>query len=680
MPVRFGAWIYLCFALLPLSLTASAQKFQEPTKEELQMTSDPKWPGAPAVFLYREESTDDFNHITREYARIKVLTELGKEWATVEVPYSGSGIPPRIEGRTIHADGTVVPLAGKAEDLLVVKSTSRHLRARVFSLPGVEVGSILEYRWTLPISESHIAGVTNDSQGFMDSALASTIPYWDVQTTIPIRKEHFFYNPLGDLERNVIGNQGITHVNSRGEVAHYLLFSARLPAGVRLQASPNRDYTLDLQDIPAIHHESDGLPDASLTYGVRFYYSPYLSGDIFWTNEGKLWAKEIDRDAEPNAELRSEAARIIAGATTDDEKARKLYEAVQALENTSFSRLHSENSKKDQNNGRTSAQVWIEKRGSRNEIAGLYLTLARAAGIQASAMSIADREQDLFDPGYLSLDQLRVMLVVVRINGTNTFLDPGEKLIPYGQLRWSHTLCGGLLQTPEGTSIAATTPPNSTKDAITAHTADLTVDAQGGMTGTVKILFNGPEALRWRQLNLSTDMAEVKQQLNRSLGGLLPQSVSAEITGIQGLETSAGYVSVTAKVSGQLGSLTGKRLLLPGFFFAHGGQFFVEEKRETPVDFRFAEQVLDDAVYHLPTGYSVESAPPPAQLSWPEHAALVVKTQPANGAIEVKHIFARASVMLDAKEYPALRDYYQKIAVINQQQIVLAPAVAAKGN
>lgn len=82
-----------CFALYVVALFASyratAQKFQEPSKEELQMTSDPKAPGASAVFLYREETTDNANHFISEYARIKVLTELGKEWATVEVPYSG---------------------------------------------------------------------------------------------------------------------------------------------------------------------------------------------------------------------------------------------------------------------------------------------------------------------------------------------------------------------------------------------------------------------------------------------------------------------------------------------------------------------------------------------------------------------------------------------------------------
>jgi hypothetical protein len=151
------------------------------------------------------------------------------------------------------------------------------------------------------------------------------------------------------------------------------------------------------------------------------------------------------------------------------------------------------------------------------------------------------------------------------------------------------------------------------------------------------------------------------------------------VAGIQGLDTSAGYLSAAVKVSGQLGTATGKRLLLPGFFFSTGAhlQFASEEKRTAAVDLHFAEQVIDDAIYHLPAGYAVEGAPQPAQLPWPDHAALVVKTAPAPGGIEIKHIFARAFVLLDAKEYPALRDYYQKIAASDQQQLVLTAAAGA---
>ncbi|MGB7548256.1 MAG: DUF3857 domain-containing protein [Terracidiphilus sp.] len=677
MRIHVVVGLALAAVLLAGPLAGVAQKFQEPTKEELRMTADPMAPGAPAVYLYREETTDNGSHFIGEYARIKVLTELGKEWATVEVPYAGDGAPPRIEGRTIHADGTVVPLTGKPEDLLVKKSYRNHLNARVFNLPSVEVGSILEYRWTLPMGEGHVGGVTNDMQGFMDSALASSIPYWNVQREIFIHKEHFYYNPLSSLEKNVLGNQSITHVNSDGEVASYLLYSARLPAGAHVEVSPRPDYTLDIENVPPVAHESHAPPEQALRYSVRFYYSPYLSADVYWTDESKRWAKAVDHAAEPGDALKAAAAQITAGAASDDEKARRLYEAVQALDNTAYSRARSEAERVQLGLSRTvrgAQQVWSEKSGTPNEMATVYLALARAAGLQASGMSVADRSQRIFDPGYLSLGQLTVDLVVLHINGQDVFLDPGEKLLPYGQLRWSHTLCGGLLETAGGVSHSVVTPPNQAKDAITAHTADLTVDAQGGVTGTVKILMNGPEALRWRQLNLTADTAEVKRQLGEVARGLLPRGIGGEVESLQGLDTSAGFLVVAVKVSGQLGNAEGKRLLLPGFFFSTGAhtQFVAEEKREAPVDLHYAEQVINDVVYHVPAGYAVESAPQPVQLLWPEHAALVVKTQPGPGTIDIKHIFARAFVLLPASEYPALRDYYQKIAVNDQQQLVLA--------
>src|SRR5579872_5620634 len=62
-------------------------QFQPPTKDELEMTSDPKAPGASAVYLYREETTDDLLHFHSMYVRIKVLSEKGKELATVRIPY-----------------------------------------------------------------------------------------------------------------------------------------------------------------------------------------------------------------------------------------------------------------------------------------------------------------------------------------------------------------------------------------------------------------------------------------------------------------------------------------------------------------------------------------------------------------------------------------------------------------
>ena len=139
----------------------------------------------------------------------------------------------------------------------------------------------------------------------MDSALASAIPYWDVQLDVPIRKEHFYYNPLNDLERDVLGNQNITHYDSEGEIANYLLYSARLPAGAKVQASPHRDYALDLTDVPAIVHENDAPPERSRVYSVHFYYTPFLTGNDFWAAEGKRWSKNAASSCETSGSSRS---------------------------------------------------------------------------------------------------------------------------------------------------------------------------------------------------------------------------------------------------------------------------------------------------------------------------------------------------------------------------------------
>src|SRR5580693_6679650 len=80
--------VLLLFAIA--SPTVVLAQFQQPTDEELKMTADPKAPGTAAVYLNVVESTDDTLHIHSFYARIKVLTEKGKELATVGILYDRS--------------------------------------------------------------------------------------------------------------------------------------------------------------------------------------------------------------------------------------------------------------------------------------------------------------------------------------------------------------------------------------------------------------------------------------------------------------------------------------------------------------------------------------------------------------------------------------------------------------
>lgn len=83
---RIGQSLLRCTLIATLAAAASpllADQWTAPTKEELSMTSQPEVPGAAAVYLNKEETTEDKLHAWSIYVRLKVLTEKGKDYANV---------------------------------------------------------------------------------------------------------------------------------------------------------------------------------------------------------------------------------------------------------------------------------------------------------------------------------------------------------------------------------------------------------------------------------------------------------------------------------------------------------------------------------------------------------------------------------------------------------------------
>jgi hypothetical protein len=143
----------LLLAVLCLACSAQAQ-WTAPTPEELKMTAQPEVPGAAAVYLFKEEVTEDSLNMWSKYVRMKVLTDKGKDYANVELRQyeniEGSGYTVTdITGRTIHSDGTIIPFTGKPFEKLIEKGQGYQEKAKVFTLPDVQVGSIIEYRYKL---------------------------------------------------------------------------------------------------------------------------------------------------------------------------------------------------------------------------------------------------------------------------------------------------------------------------------------------------------------------------------------------------------------------------------------------------------------------------------------------------------------------------------------------------
>jgi hypothetical protein len=296
-------------------------------------------------------------------------------------------------------------------------------------------------------------------------------------------------------------------------------------------------------------------------------------------------------------------------------------------------------------------------------------------------MQVVNRNRAIFNTRYLSLDQLDDYIAIVEIDGKDVFLDPGQKLCPFGSLHWKHALASGLRLSEKGFSTAVS-PAITYKTAVVQRIAELNVDAQSNLKGTLRLILSGPDALHWRQLAIDNDPEQVKKDFNESVRALIPDGVDSKFDHFIALDEQESSLIAVLQVTGNLGAPTGKRFFLPGSFFeSRAHQPFVsEEKRITPVDVHHALTEEDDVTYHLPAGFSIESAPQPLNEAWTGHAFLKTSASRDGDAINVTRTLAYNFALLEPKDYDALRAFYQKVAAADQQQLVLTRVEPAKGN
>src|SRR6185437_2701977 len=403
---------------LPVVLLASAlfgatllpAQFQPPTQQELQMTSDPKAPGAAAVYLYVEEKTNDNFHFHSYYSHVKVTTEKGKQMATVHVPYEhGQVSVAAVFGRTIHPDGSIVQMNVKPSDLMVYKAGGYQLNEVTFNLPDVTVGSVLEYSWQIRYTDDWVSS-----------------PDWEIEQAYFVHHAHYFFDP--------VFNSGGRVNDGHGGVVAAVMYSQRIRSGAMVQMDTKHRYTLDVYDVDPLPNGDYLPPLNAMRDRVIFYYTNAQSGPQFWDEEGKYWAKNTEKFTSSSGPIKKAAADLVAGAGSDVEKARRIYAAVQKMENTDF---QISTAARDKGN-KDAASVWKQQRGSSDEIALTFVALGRAAGLKAWPMYLVNRNRSVFEDTNLSMKQSDDYIAVVEIGGKEVFLDPGQKMCPYGMMDWKH--------------------------------------------------------------------------------------------------------------------------------------------------------------------------------------------------------------------------------------------------
>ena len=696
----------LCQGILLLGLSSpliTFAQFQAPSPEELKMTADPKAPGAAAVILYREETEDDPHHFSTVYTRIKVLTEQGKEAATVHVKFprylafnaqgdntnfssastenhfdapdinhAGADQPfdtdtfaapvelKALEARVIQPDGTVVPITGNTAAL--IKKLPNRPNEATFTLPNVQVGSILEYRYQMRYDRFQSA------------------PEWQIQQPYFVHKAHYMYVPSDQFLPNDVSGAGMSNKLLKGPhdtVLTDIRNTNILPPGKDMVKDALGRYTLNLEDIPPIPNDAFAPPVGERIYQIDFYYSYTVVQKEFWQKEMQFWTKDLNRYIAPTGMIKNAANEAVGEKDAPLDKARKLYALVQKLTNTDVA--SGVNSAFDTSIPAGNVESVLEKKnGNSKEIALLYLALARAVGLDARPERIASRDQHIFSPQFLSTSQLDGLVIGITIDGKEIVVDPGTKMAPFQTLYWGHAGSAGVAMAANGKVETVITPLQVNTDNTVVRVGNLTVGPHGAISGTLRVGFVGQQALEWRQMALRTDGATVLQEFEKTFAAQVPDGVQVQIDHIAGLDDPTKQLVAVLQISGSIADKSGNHVAVPRVFFdaKETDPFPAEPGRTLPVDMHYPTQEKEQITYTLPKGYAPDGKPQDTSMKWEENAVYSLRSKVDGGSITNGRSLARGFTVLDAADYGKLRDFYQKVVQADRQQISLTGSQA----
>jgi hypothetical protein len=615
---------------------------------DLALKDNPAEPGATAMYLYREEFVDEkvVGRVYEEHNyRLKIFTEAGKKYGDVEVEYvKGYSDVRDVHGRTIHPDGTVIEFKGQVLDKTILRVGDFKDQVKSFSLPDVTLGSVIEYGFKFSIN-----GLPTGAD-------------WNVQDKLFTRHAHFGFQPYG------------------GQTTASLRWRAyRLP-----NAEPHKQsdgsWALDLENIPGLADEEYMQPRTELISWLQFFYSrtQYTADPKdFWDRIAKEWSEADDKFIGNHDSIRGVVSQTVGASDSPEEKLRKLYVRAQQIHNAGYDPVKTSQEEKREKQVEIKSVEDVLKHGVayKVDVNRFYVALLRAAGFEADLAWVRSRTKSFFHKDLEETSQLDQSLVYVHAGNKEYFLDPGNMFCPFGILPWYETAITAFRPTKQGGIFALIPETPSSTSNIERH-AQLTLDADGALSGTLNVRFTGERAFVRRVEAREEDEIGRKKLLTDEIKGWLPPDGKFELTNVNNWDKNDEPLEIQGKITlPSMGQLAGKRLLLPvGLYLSSQRQIFDANTRRQDIYFTFQNETIDDITIQLPMGCQPSGIPPPRNLNPGGGLHFEISAKQENTTIRIQRKLVVGGMLFSAEIYPEIRNFFHTTKSSDDQQFVLQMA------
>jgi len=617
------------------------------TPEEMAMKTPRVDPDADAEAIFWDVRLDDkklaeisYNH----YVRIKIFTERGqKRFSKLDIPFTRGKKIEDIAARVIKPDGTIINLnAADIYERELVKTGKTKTMAKSFAVPGIEPGVIVEYQYKEVFKGAWANGVR-----------------LVFQRDVPMQKFTFHVRPQKGfgLKYNYYNMPETRFVEDPADKGFFKAVTT---------------------NVPAYKTEPHMPPEDEVIRWINLSYTSSHDPPSPWPEVNRTYYPWLSVDAKPNGLIKKKAAELTAGAATDDEKLRRIYNYVQKeIRNIDLDKKFDEDERKDLDCEHAEDVI---KRGMSNTVCVelLFASLSMAAGYEVNLVFSGDRSENFFDPEkYPFPSFIHLSCIAVKVGSEWKFFNSSLPYIPYGYLAWNEEGVNSMLIAENG-FLWQMTPISDQDRSPVRRTSKLKLSEDGTLEGTVKLEYQGQQAISRRRSYFDTSPAEREEGLKNEIKARISLAEVSDVL-LENFDDNSKPLTYSFKIRvPDYAQKTGKRLIFqPGFFEYGSGSVFTSTVRTHDIYFAYPWSEQDLIEIQLPPGYALDSPDTPAPVADAQKICYLKISMGVNKTAD-KLVYDRKfyfgnekAVLFPVTAYPALKNLFDTFYKANTHSITL---------
>lgn len=633
----------LLFILLGLFLKSNAQLpgYGVITPEEVTLNSCEFDKEADAIILMDHAVTnyaDDYSMVTVRRIRIKILKESGLGRSDIRIPYYSKNqfeFVGDVKGYVYNS------FKGEAPSIINLEKSALHtqkvndLYSEIrFAMPGVKVGSIIEYQYQSQMKS--YSGLTE----------------WNFQSDLPTRISHYDLTILPSIS-----------------FAYRVSKSPTLPVDLKYFEKEGR-MVVEMRNIAALRDEPLSMaPDdyrQKVIFQLAQYVTSYGSVQKYATN----W-EELNREMLMNEYFYRNTEKSIGDASEFIKTAKAIADPYARMVY-----IHRHFQKSFSLNGYSSKfaleglrKVWENRSGSTGELNLLLINLLKAADLDAHPLLVSEHDHGKVNTSYPFEGQFNKVIANVLIDGKGFYLDATDTYTPsnYIPLSLLNTIAFRVhKKKPE--LIQLTSEQMNRKEFIGVMA---TLQEDGIMKGTLSQNSSGYSRLiRLEQLaEAKSDAAFLERKFRQKESDLKIENgiINNKTADSLPLEQKFDF-TITAPENG------GYRLIDLNLFSGIPKSPFVSDIRFTDINFECPSSTVINSLYKLPANWIPESLPKNINLLMPDNSIQFSRTcifDADNSQVSIRMSIKFDKATYPASVYPSLKDFYKKMADLLNEPLVV---------